>query len=143
MTIIKMQRNEVKTFYFNIEQCLKSDEKLSFDVVYALNKTKHKIKSIVEEIGDTINDVQKQVVNITMDFCEKDENGKPVIVDGQYSGLSKGLNVEYDKKIEDITEKQLNYMREEVEIEIHMLNIENLPKSGPASLINILCYFVE
>lgn len=140
---MKMSRNEGLLFFAKINAVLNSETKLTFDMIYAISKVKNKIKNIIEEINEFISQLQKEERKLSLEFCEKDESGKPVIRDDRYCGLEEGLNPEYDAKIADLMVKKKAYLKEEIEINMHYINKEEIPKNGPAHILGTLFYFVK
>jgi len=143
---------EVRSLYQNIELILNSDDEIGIDCAYALSRTKSYIKNIVEEGNDQINTFQKEERKLAVKYCDKDKDGKPItspiIEDGKitgerYSGLGLGKNTEYDEQIEAIIEKRNSYFKEIVEIKVHHIDMEKIPKKGKAFIISTLCELVE
>lgn len=143
MSIVKMQRSEVVVFANKIDESLKSNEILSFDIVYALNKTKNKVKIHVEAINDFLSDMQKQSKKLVLAYCEKDNEGKPIIKNDRYTGLETGQQPEYDRITEENNKKTKEYLREEVDVEIHSISRDVIPKKGNMMLLDVLCYFID
>lgn len=140
---MEMTRIEARALSAKIDATLNSETELAFEVVYALNKTKGKLKRIVDEIEEMVSASQKQERMISLKFCAKDESGKPVIVGNRYAGLEHGINPEYDEKIEKFIGDRLAYLNEKIDIEIHYVSVDMIPKTGKASVLEALCCFVK
>lgn len=138
-----MKRRELLELSIKIETALNSEEILGFDIVYALNKTSRKIKTEIGEINDMMASFKKEATKLVLIHCTKDDDGKPVIANNKYQGLDTGLNNKYDEATEVAIQKEKGYFNEEVEVEIHEIDKEVIPKKGPANVLNALCYFVK
>jgi len=138
-----MTRIEVRELSAKIEATLNSETELAFEVVYALNKTKGKLKRIVDEIEELVSASQKQERILSLKFCSKDESGKPIIIGNRYAGLEHGINPEYDEKIERHIGDRLAYLNENIDIEIHYISVDMIPKTGKASVLDTLSCFVK
>lgn len=140
---MEMTRFEVREFYGMIEATLKSEETLDFDVIYALTKTKGKLRHVAEEIVEMIENTRKAEQQLCLKFCDKDDEGKPVTEDNRFSGLEIGKHPEYDNAIEDLISKRTAFLNEKINVEIHHINKEIIPKKGKANILETLCYFVK
>ena len=140
---MKMTRGEVRVFFAKLEATLNSEAELGFDIIYALNKTKNKVKPIAEEANEMLISLQKAERQLAVKFCERDKDDKPIIRDDKYIGLETGRNTEYDEKIEDLIDKRVKYFKEEVEISIHHIERKIVPKKEKASILELLCHFIE
>lgn len=100
---------------------------------------------MIRKVFDELHDYETHKKDIYEKFCNKDENGKPIITDGSYSFL-KDNDKDTKETIEKV-QKELDILNNE-EVEIPVANqpiikdcIENTeykPKAGEVELIEIL-----
>lgn len=140
---MEMKRGELRQFINSIEATLRSDAELSFDIIYAITKTKNKTKSFMEEIVDMVTSTQKIERQLMLKYCDRDKEDKPVITGERYAGLEPGRKPEYDVKIEELIDKRNNYLKETIDIPIHHIKKENIPKKEKAFIMETLCYFIN
>jgi len=138
-----MKRNEARILYSKINAVLNSEAELGFNIVYALTKTKNRMKTEVEEVGEILKKLQDEEKQLVLEYCEKDDYGLPVIRDGKYCGLEDGINTEYDSKIREQMEKRLKYLNEDIDVSIHYINRDDIPQKGKAHILDTLCYFIK
>lgn len=141
--VVKMSINDIRRLFIKIKKFLDSESETSADIIYAMNKTKHKIKKYIDESDDVINGLQKEEQRLIIEYCEKDKDGKPKLINNDYCGLNAGVNSDYDTKAEELSNKIKEYLKEEVEVEIHCIKKEFLPKKGKASDLDLLYNFIE
>ncbi len=139
----ELTRSEISALYKKINETLESDEVLKSVVVYALVKTKHALKPIAEEMVEFIDKSIKQERLLALKYCQKDENGKPVIVGEAYAGLEYGKCSEYDSELDALLEQRKKYVREKISVEIHTITKENVPESGKAHVLNLIYMLTE
>ena len=140
---MEMSRIEALGFSKKIDAVLNSDTELAFSVVYALNKTKSKMKGMIEEIEEMLSASKKQERILNETYCRKDDGGKPIIVENQYTGLEKGTIPEYDEKAEKLVADRISFLSDVVDVDIHNINKDDIPKNGKAFILETLCRFVD
>lgn len=140
---MKMSRKELRVFFTKLVALLNSEEELTFKIIHAVTKVKNQIKTEVEEINEMLTSMQRNETKLAVKWCFKDKDGKPVIKDDRYCGLETGVNAEYDDAVNTCIEGRKAYMKEEVDVEMHYINKEDMPKKGPANVLEALCYFIE
>lgn len=141
--VVKMSINDIRKLYIKSKKYLDSDSETNADIIYAVRKTMNKIRKYVEESDDIINALKKEEQRIVIEYCEKDKDGKPKLINNGYCGLVAGLNSEYDTKIEELSNKINECIKEEIEVEIHCIKKESLPKKDKASDLDLLYNFIE
>jgi len=106
---------------FKVVTELQAIKKCSWEFYFWLMEIKKKINDIVKEGQDKQKIFQDEIQDLSILWCTKDAEGKPVIVKGEtgediYAGLSKGLNPEYDKRVKEIMDANRDLLNTEHEI---------------------------
>lgn len=140
---MKLSIVETRRFFDRLEKTLDSETELKFDVIYALNKTRNQLKGTVNEISDMVTLLNKKERSLSLKYCARDENDSPIIRDDRYIGLEPGVCEEYDTEIEKLQDERREYFRKEIDVPIHFVDKELVPKKGKAFVIETLCFFVK
>lgn len=140
---MKMTRGEVKVLAAKITTVLSSEEELTFDAIHALSRAKSSVGPEIESMGALIASWQKKEVQLSLKFCDKDLEGKPIVRNERYAGLETGKNPVYDAEMEKAVAARIKYFKEEIEVVIHYIDKEDVPKKGKAFVLETLCYFIK
>ena len=128
---------------------------------YALIKNKKKIQAELDTLKETVKpsnklqEYENKRVELCKQYCEKDKEGKPVIKNNSYSGLD--VNVKFDAEIKklkeeyktelDNREKQVKeynkLLQEKVEIELHKIAVDDLPKDITSKQLESLWLIID
>jgi predicted DNA binding protein len=133
------------------------DLKCTFKFSYAIAKNKRKIKDIIEEYeaaltpSEKYSEYEEKRVALARKLAKKDEDGQPIIKNSAFLiepneqvKFEKELAViksEYTEEVEKYELKQKGYIKalnEEVEIEFHMINEDDLPELTPKQMDAII-----
>ena len=104
---------------------------------YEFNKEIAKIKRTVEsnynELIEELELIRKEANELTLEYCKKDQNGKPVIeevkddtgkvIAKKYDGLMFGENPEYDERMKELNDKKRDFLKEESNIDLEAISI--------------------
>lgn len=115
---------------------------------YEFNREIAKIKRAVEGDYSTIIEeldlIKKESTELTLEYCEKDKNGKPLfqevknengeVIGKMYDGLLYGQCPEYDKRVKSLNESKKEFLKSESNLEIS--NIEARIKKSDLPLKN-------
>jgi len=99
----------------------------------------------------------KKRVDVCKEYCNKDGDGNPIIRDGSYVGIEPNENSHFDKEhgklkeeysevIEERKKAVDEYnelLEEEVEIELYMLKLENVPEQISADQLHGMMPMIE
>lgn len=140
---MKLSTGETKIFFEKVESVLNSDEELKVEIVYALNKTRNQLRTTVNEIKDMITLLNRKERNLSLKFCARDGSDSPVIKDDRYVGLEPGVSPEYDIEIEKLQDERRDYFRKEIDVPIHQIGKELIPKKGKSFVLETLCFFIK
>lgn len=111
---LKLSRKRVIETLDQINVLLGKDNVKKFN--YALIRNKQRLESACKLIFKSIDKMERVRTETCIKFCEKDKDGKPVVVNSQYQGLQKGTDKEFDIFMENYTEKRTKYLDEEIEL---------------------------
>jgi hypothetical protein len=109
---------------------LQAIKKASWEFLFWLLEIKKKINCIVKDEQDKQRILQEKLQDLAIQYCTKDRNGKPIIekvtgidkvtgkeeTDEVYTGLSKGLNPEYDKRVKEIVDANRDLLNTEFNV---------------------------
>jgi len=113
---------------------------ISWSVNYGMGRNLSKLRVINQETSDQSELVQQQLRALNLQYCAKDDDGKPVIVNGEYQGLAHGTNPDYDTAAETITKEHRAYMRQTLDFDEY--HIKGQPPKGSA-IWALLCDFFD
>jgi len=128
---------------------------------YALVKNKKRIKEEIEllkeatKVSDKLQEYEKKRIMLCKQYCEKDDNKKPIIKNNSYCGLDnnknfneeiKKLREEYKEEL-DNREKQIEdynkLLEEKVEIDFYKISLKNIPQDISAEQLEPLMILVN
>lgn len=150
---MKMKRAEVIGL-FNGLQRLGGLEGLKCS--YAIVKTGKKLKAEIDTLRESVKDseaykeFEKKRLELCQKYCFKDETGKPLMKDGYFVGLENNadflqagelLKEEFKEALEGKKKQEQEYIRmleEEIEIEIHQMELADVPKNITVEQMSIL-----
>ena len=112
-----MELSEIFRLFKAITE-LQSLKKCTWDFYFWLLEIKKRLSSIVHDAQEKQKVLQEEIQDLSIQYCIKDKDGKPIIekvtgidkVTGKeetsevYTGLSKGLNPEYDRRTKELTD---------------------------------------
>ena len=121
---------------------------------YVIAKNLNKVNSEVETFRETIkpsdayNEYEKERVALCELHANKDEKGKAVIIGNEYDGLTG--NKAFDAQMEvlkekhketiDVRQKQIDdfnsFLKEESKLELHKIDVNDVPKDITAGQMN-------
>lgn len=120
---IKLSREKVLNTFQNLQTLLQKEWEYKFN--YAVIKNKEKLEPITKQIKKLIQIFENQRIKICEQFCQKNEEGNPILVNNNYAGLIN--NEEFNKEIEKLTNKKIDYFEEEIEFEGYEIQKECVP----------------
>jgi len=130
-----MRANELFNMSKAISELEKSKE-VPYEVQCLLIDLYEIINDEVRIISKKVKKLQTTIQDLSIQYCKKDNEGKPVIRktdNGEiYEGLSRGLNPEFDKEVENLSLKM-----ESLDEEILKLDFTNVKKVPRAFIKNI------
>lgn len=105
---------------------------------YEFNREIAKIKREIEcnynDITEEIELIKKEFTEITLEYCTKDKDGKPIFVEMKdnegkvigkmYDGLLYGEKPEYDKRIKELGESKKMLLRKDSGVDLEYLDIK-------------------
>jgi len=112
-------------------------EKVGVRFAYAMAKNVAKMKDEITALaaaeGASRGEYEKQRVALCRQYCDKDGNGKPVMVDGKFSGLSEcpEFHVAVAKLMETFNPKIADFdkmMSEEIALDLHKVALTDFPE---------------
>lgn len=112
MIDVKLTNQQIVDYLTQIDNLLKRENEYKFN--YALIKIKRKMQSNLKRIDKKLTDINTIRMNLCVEYCEKDEKGKPVIVNDKYKGLEKGVNKEFDDKFTKLQEDRIKFLETEI-----------------------------
>jgi hypothetical protein len=86
-------------------------------------KTSWNITRIAKKITKELELVDKERVKLCEKYCDKDENGNSVLVDNKYIFSGDGE--------ENLNKEFFELRQQEIEIEVALINIDDLPEVKP------------
>lgn len=140
-----MISKEVSNLFNKIYQ-LQALKKTKYEFRFTLIEIKKKIKVHVEEYDEKMKVLREESQELIQEYCTKDEEDKALIVNGQYQGVMKGQEPEYDKRIKEINDQTKEMMDSEIEIdfeEIKPIKQTLLPKDMDGLQQEAIQRFIE
>jgi hypothetical protein len=111
-----------------------------WSVSYGIGRNLSRLRVLNTETRDQQERVNKQLRDLALEHCDKDDGGKPITTGDSYSGLTYGAHPTYDAAVQGIAAGNKTYMREEVEFEEY--HIKGVPPKGTA-MWALVCEFFE
>ncbi len=100
---------------------LQATKKMDYDFYMWLISIKKKVEPAVKDFDEKRNVIQECITDLSVEYCLKDKDGKPIVTrtpNGDiYDGLNRGINLDYDKKIKDLIEKGKALFNEDLSID--------------------------
>jgi len=127
-----MKATEIDQLYAVVLE-MQQIKKTQYEFNFALIEIKKKTKPVFEEYSEKVTALNDEMVDLAVEYCTKDDGGKPVIVgvalpDGKtlqrYSGLKQGQQPEYDKRIKEISAEAKRLQNEEHDIDLSGVKIK-------------------
>ena len=150
-----LSRNEISELHVGLDASSKIEAVVGYWLSRAVYKTRRALKNEVEAIREKLDEFNAAARALQLQFCKKDEAGKPltekipkvdrrgniVVSDGKailedgYCGLA-GCS-EYEEELVKINKERRTYLAEEIEIEIYQVEEKDIPKKDdiPHSLM--------
>lgn len=110
---------------------------------YAMAKNQDKIDRELKPIAaasKALSDFMKKKVDLCNKYADKDEKGKPMVVNNTYVGVD--TSIEFRKQFDVLQEEYAaplkdmeDLMESEVEIEFHMIPLKDFPEKIPGMSI--------
>lgn len=128
-----MKKVEALELFMSINNALSLNKKVDFDARMCLIKNKARLKPLVEEYIEVRKAIQEEMQEISIEFCKKDNEGKPVTVtssrgDATYVGLERGMNPEYDEKVKELNERMKAEGESSIEFDPQPMSEDQLKK---------------
>ena len=118
----KMMRIEAVELLKRTNMVLNDDCEIDVKIVYAMSKTKSKLRDIALEYEEMVTSLNKELRKISIIETSDRER----------------------KEKKEVIENQLNeYIKEIVEIDVYGIDTDVVPKKGKASLLGTLFYYVK
>jgi len=114
-----------------------------FEFEYALVKNRRKLKAHNAETREDISIMQKELRALALEYCDKDDDGKPVMQNNMYAGLETGKHPEYDARTEEIHAAIKAKLKTPVELEPYLIKKEYLPSASLGTALIALMDFIE
>lgn len=154
----RLSRNQIFDIFYVLSQEIKEDDVTDKRFAFASSRMKDllrdEVKAILEARQSSIpeyKEVENKRKAIQEKFCEKDENGAPIIIDETFAYKKdkaeeikkqlEALNEEYKDVIEKRNEeiKQYNELiEEEIEVDVCKVTFRAFPQNMKEYQINIL-----
>ena len=100
---------------------LQATKKMDYDFYMWLISIKKKVEPTVKDFEEKREVIQECITDLSVEYCLKDKDGKPVVTKTPtgdiYDGLNRGVNLEYDKKIKELVEKGKSLFKEDITID--------------------------
>ncbi len=124
---------------------LQEIKKTVYEFKFSLIEIKKKIKPLVEGYADKMTVLQEEIKTLVAEYCEKDDAGKAIVLDGKYQGLHRGQQPEYDKRTVEINKEALRLQNEELEVDLEGIKIKKsiLPQDMNGIQQEFLQEFIE
>lgn len=108
---------------------LQAIKKASWEFYFWLLEIKKKLSCIVKDEQEKQRILQDEIQELAIQYCTKDKDGKPIVVKEEtgevYTGLSKGLNPEYDKRVKEIVDANRDLLNT-----VFIVSFEGIKKLG-------------
>ena len=124
--VLKLKKSEILKMLNAINEILKRDD-CQFKFNYALINNKNRVTKTADGLTEEMQAWEKARVAIILKYCAKDKDGKAIIEDNQYTGLTPGQVPAYDKEMADHVALNATILKEEVEVELHDVDKATLP----------------
>lgn len=160
---MKMTRLEVVDLYKKLSSLPKKEYNRFF--LYSIEKTKAELKPIIEIVAkkeyeivydEKIRQFENERISILEENSNKDETGKPIILDNRYdipteksdsvreqtANLSKKYEDDF-KRIDSLRTEFEIFLKEEVEVDIVKTSFKTIPETLDMDLFNTVMKLVK
>lgn len=126
-----MKKREIQSFYRTLTSLSNvRDKQGDITFPYAVSRNIKLLKDEVESIDTLLEEYRNELQKIVNKFVKKDKRGNTIYKDGRVEytdseGLQKAI-VEHDKKYKTTLDSLNKILEEEVEIELHKVDVKTL-----------------
>ena len=149
-------RKEYLVNQYRALEVMQKLEKTKYEFRSFVNRFKKHLYKMAEEIFDDLDAWQEYAKEMAIDYCAKDENGKPIYIDvidskGEKTGAKTaetpllGMNEEWDSALKEHVGKKKALLLEDVEVDKFddTLNKKFLPDNFPGDLQEYIQDYID